>query len=31
MGESDELTGSTRFYCLSRTVRAGAADGPRPG
>jgi hypothetical protein len=31
MDESDKLTGSARFNCLSRTVRAGAADGPRPG
>jgi hypothetical protein len=29
--ESDKLTASARFNCLSRTVRAGAADGPRPG
>jgi hypothetical protein len=31
MDESDKLTGSARFNCLSRTVRAGAADGPCPG
>jgi hypothetical protein len=29
--ESDKLTGLARFNCLSRTVRAGAADGPCPG
>jgi hypothetical protein len=31
MDESDKLTGSARFNCLSRTVRARAADCPRPG
>jgi hypothetical protein len=31
MDESDKLTGSARLNCLSRTVRVGAADGPRPG
>jgi hypothetical protein len=31
MDESDKLTGSARFNCLSRTVHAGSADGPRPG
>jgi hypothetical protein len=29
--ESDKLTASARFNCLSRMVRVGAADGPRPG
>jgi hypothetical protein len=27
---NDKSAASVRFYCLSRTVRAGAADGPRP-
>jgi hypothetical protein len=30
-GESDKLTASARFNSLSRTVCAGAADGPRRG
>jgi hypothetical protein len=29
--ESDKLTASARFNSLSRTVRTGAADGPRRG
>jgi hypothetical protein len=28
--ESDNLIASCRFICLSRTVRVGSADGPRP-
>jgi hypothetical protein len=30
MDRNDKLTASTRLNCLSRMVRAGAADGPRP-
>ena len=28
--ESDNLTASARLICLSRTVRVGSADDPRP-
>jgi hypothetical protein len=28
--ESDTLTASARFICLSQTVREGSVDDPRP-
>jgi hypothetical protein len=30
MNTNDKSAASARLYCLSRTVRAGSADGPRP-